>query len=160
MNTKQSQTVVLYRSRQWLVVLWILLPLSTLGVALFGVDAPPDQKAAMMFKVLILMSLINLIALSMFAHLTIELDARALRWNFGLLAWPKWELDIAKIHHVEVCQTRWYEGKGIRLTREGMLYNAAGSGAVRIYKLDGSKIRLGSAEPEILCEKLNALLNK
>lgn len=147
-----------YQSRQWVVLLWILLPLSTLAVALFGVDAAPEQKTALLIKVLVLMSLLNLIALTMFAHLTIQLDAETLRWHFGLLKWPKWELRISQIQHVELCNTQWYEGKGIRFTREGMLYNAAGSGAVRIYKVDGSKIRLGCAEPAILCEKINALL--
>lgn len=148
-----------YQSRQWVVLLWVLLPLSTLGVALFGVDAAPEQKAALLVKVIVLMSLINLIALAMFAHLSIQLDQETLRWHFGLLKWPKWELKISQIQRVEPCQTKWYEGKGIRFTREGMLYNAAGSGAVRIYKMDGSKIRLGCAEPEVLCEKLNLQLS-
>lgn len=149
-----------YVSRQWLVLLWVILPLSTVGVALFGIDVPAEQKTVQMIKVLVLMGLVNLIALTMFAHLTIRLDAQLLCWHFGLFKWPKWRLPLAQIQRVELCQTQWYEGKGIRLTREGMLYNAAGSGAVRIYKKDGSKIRLGCAEPEILCEKLNALLNQ
>lgn len=149
-----------YVSRQWLVLLWLILPLSTVAVALFGVDAPPEQKVAQTIQVLVLMSLINLIALVMFGHFTIQLDAQTLHWHFGVFKWPRWNLPLSQIQRIEVCHTRWYEGKGIRLTREGMLYNAAGDGAVRIYKKDGSKIRLGSAEPEVLYAKLNMLLTQ
>jgi hypothetical protein len=48
------------------------------------------------------------------------------------------------------------EGWGLRFTKEGMLYNAAGKAAVRIYKRDGKCIRLGSAEADILIKELNA----
>lgn len=157
MNNKSAG---MYQSRQWVVLLWIVLPVSTVAAALFGVDPASAQKTALLIKVLVLMALLNLIVLSVFAHLTIELDAQALRWHFGLFRWPKWELKISQIQHVELCQTQWYEGKGIRFTREGMLYNAAGSGAVRIYKVDGSRIRLGCAEPEVLYAKLHALLTQ
>ncbi len=149
-----------YESRQFLLLLWLILPISTVAVALFGVDAPPEQRAAQMIQLVVFMSLINLIALLIFGHFTVQLDEQTLRWHFGLLKWPSWCLPISQIQRVELCRTRWYEGKGIRLTREGMLYNAAGNGAVRIYKKDGSKIRLGSAEPEVLYAKLQARLTQ
>lgn len=149
-----------YVSRQRLVLLWLILPLSTLAVALFGVDTSPELKVERMIQVLILMSSVNLIVLVMFGHLTIQLDAQSLSWHFGSLKWPGWRLPLAQIQRVELCHTHWYEGKGIRLTREGMLYNAAGSGAVRIHKKDGGKFRLGSAEPELLYAKLNTLLTQ
>lgn len=149
---------MLYQSRQWMILLWILLPLTTFAVAIFGLDGATAQKSALIWKVLGLMMLINLIALTLFARLTIQLKGDKLRWYFGLFGRPKWELSLSQIQRAEVCNTKWYEGKGIRFTAEGMLYNAAGSGAVRILKIDGSKLRLGSSEPEVLCQKINASL--
>ncbi len=148
-----------YQSRQWMILLWILLPLSTLAVAAFGLDGATAQKSVLIWKVFGLMMLINLLVLTLFARLSIQLEQDKLRWYFGLFGRPKWELALSQIQRVEICNTKWYEGKGIRFTAEGMLYNAAGDGAVRIYKTDGSKIRLGSSEPEVLYQKINALLN-
>lgn len=144
-----------YQTRQWVVLLWIILPLLTLGVGLFDGRQLPVRQ---LLQSLLLIAVINLLVLSVFGHLTIKMSAQELQWQFGVFGWPNWRLKLSEIAHVEVCQTFWYEGKGIRFTREGMLYNAAGNGAVRITKADGKKIRIGSAQPEVLCAKLNAAL--
>jgi len=98
-----------------------------------------------------LLMVVNAVVLLVMAHLRIRLAQGRLSWQFGFLGWPRWSLDVSEIEQVEVCETAWFEGKGIRLTREGMLYNAAGTGAVRIIKKDGTRLRLGSSEPEVLC---------
>lgn len=145
-----------YQSRQWVKLLWVMLPLLTLGVALFD---GRHLALPQLLRSLLLIAIINLFALSIFGHLTIKLNAQDLRWHFGFFSWPKWQLKLADIVHVEVCQTLWFEGKGIRFTKEGMLYNADGNGAIRITKADGKKIRIGSAEPEILCAQLQLALS-
>ncbi|MBR7800765.1 hypothetical protein [Undibacterium fentianense] len=146
-----------FQSRQWMTVLWILLPMSTLAVALFGIGADKGQSAHTFWNVLGIMLVVNLIVLSMFAHLSIVLNARGLYWRFGVLPWPRWELAGAEIAFAEVCQSKWYEGKGIRLTAEGMLYNAAGNGAVRVHKKDGKSFRLGCNNPQQLSTQINIL---
>lgn len=146
----------LYQSRQWVKLLWIMLPLLTVGVALFD---GRHLALPQLLRSLLLIAIINLLVLSIFGHLTIKLYAQELRWHFGFFSWPKWQLKLSDIVHVEVCQTQWFEGKGIRFTKEGMLYNADGNGAVRITKADGKKIRIGSAEPEVLCAQLNLALS-
>lgn len=146
---------VKYQSRQWLKLLWVFLPLLTLAMVLFDMRG---QDLAMLPRAIVVLMLINLIILSMFGHLQIKLDRDSLQWQFGFLGWPKWNLRVQEIRHVEVCETHWYEGKGIRFTREGMLYNAAGRGAVRIVKNDGTRLRLGSDEPEVLCERIKAAM--
>ena len=144
-----------YQTRQWVTLMWVFLPLLTLCVGLFDGRQLPF---ALLMKSLFLIAVINLVVLSIFGHLTIKLDEHSLQWQFGIFPWPKWQLNLSEIKQVEVCQTQWFEGKGIRFTREGMLYNAAGNGAVRITKADGKKIRIGSAEPEVLCARLSVLL--
>jgi hypothetical protein len=146
-----------YQTRQWVTLMWMMLPLLTLGVGIFdGRQLPVPQ----LLKSLLLIAVINLLVLGVFGHLTIKMTAQELQWQFGVFGWPSWCLTYTDMVHVEVCQTMWFEGKGIRFTREGMLYNAAGNGAVRITKSDGKKIRIGTAEPEILCAKLNAQIER
>ncbi len=134
-----------YQTRQWVTVLWIILPLVTLAVMLF--DSRGQDGGG---SVLLLLT-INAVILVLFAHLRIRLAQGRLSWRFGVLALSSWSIEVSEIEHVEVCETPWSSGKGIRFTREGMLYNAAGSGAVRITKKDGTRLRLGSAEPDVLC---------
>lgn len=142
---------VSYQSRQWLKLLWVFLPLFTLGMLLFDMRG---QDLALLPRAITILMLINIVVLSMFGHLQIRLNRELLQWQFGFLGWPKWTLRIQDIRHVEVCETAWYEGRGIRFTREGMLYNADGRGAVRIVKTDGTRLRLGSAEPEVLSARI------
>jgi hypothetical protein len=148
--------IVNYQSRQWVVLLWVFLPVLTIGMVLFDMRG---QDLSLLPRSLALIVLINLFALSFFGHLKTEINGKVLTWHFGFFGWPKWQLHSDQIRQVEVCETNWYEGKGIRFTREGMLYNATGRGAVRIYKADGSKVRLGSAEPEVLCEKIRQMIS-
>ncbi len=127
------------------------MPVATLAVVLFdGFGKDPAQ----LLRGIVLILVLDGIVLCIFGHLSIILSEQQLRWQFGFFGRPRWILSLQDIAHVEVCETRWYEGKGIRFTREGMLYNAAGRGAVRIIKRDNTRLRLGSAEPEILCEQL------
>ncbi|WMW80343.1 hypothetical protein RF679_17095 [Undibacterium cyanobacteriorum] len=116
------------------------------------------QNLALLPRAVLVLLFVNVLVLSVFGFLSIRIDSQTLFWSFGLLGWPRWRLAVAEIASVEVCETQWYEGKGIRFTREGMLYNAAGRGAVRITKKDGSQFRLGSAEPEVLCRHLNQII--
>lgn len=134
-----------YQTRQWITALWIVLPLMTLAVMLF--DSRGQEGGG---SVLLLLA-INFVILVLFAHLRIRLAQGRLTWRFGILALPGWSIHVSEIARAEVCETAWFEGKSIRFTREGMLYNASGSGAVRITKRDGTSLRLGSAEPDVLC---------
>lgn len=140
-----------YQSRQWLKLLWFFLPVFTLGMVLFDMRG---QDVSLLPRAIAILMLVNGLVLGLFGHLQIKLDRDQLQWQFGFVGWPKWSLKVQDIRHVEVCETTWYEGKGIRFTREGMLYNADGRGAVRIIKNDGTRLRLGSAEPEVLSARI------
>lgn len=146
-----NHPTVSYQSRQFLKLLWLFLPLFTMAMVIFDMRG---QSINLLPRALATVFVVNIIILSMFGYLEISLEGEDLKWRFGLLGWPNWSVKLCEIKHIEVCQTQWYEGKGIRFTREGMLYNAAGRGAVRIIKNDGTSLRLGSPEPEILCRKI------
>lgn len=149
---KPSTPQIYYQSRQWVTMLWLILPALTLLTVWFEMR---DQNSEALLRALLLVMLINLFVLCCFGSLNIQLDDAGVHWQFGFFGWPKWNLAWTEIAHVEVCETQRFESRGIRLTREGMLYNASGKGTVRITKADGSKIRLGTAEPEALCAQLH-----
>jgi hypothetical protein len=138
---------IIYQNRQWMKVLWITLPLITL--IMLAIETS-NQSAQQQVKSMTLLLLINAMVIAVIGSLKVSLSESQLIWQFGFLGKPKWTLDFDEIEKVELCKTSWVEGWGIRFTKEGMLYNAAGKTAIRIYKRDGKIIRLGSIEPDVL----------
>jgi len=96
-----------------------------------------------------------LLILLFFNGLTIRVEPAYLRWYFGSLGFPAWKIALRDISSVEASSCAWYEGKGIRVTRSGMLYNASGNLAIKIYTKDGKILRLGTADPQRLLHVLN-----
>ncbi|MBY0572813.1 MAG: hypothetical protein K2P84_03950 [Undibacterium sp.] len=148
---------IIYQSRQLVIKAWVMLPLLSLGIVLF--DTRAQALHAMMFSVA-LMAVVNLLVLGLFAHLKITVDEHNLRWSFGVVSRRNWQVPLAQIAQVELCESLPAEGQGIRLTREGMLYNARGTGAVRIFLRDGIRLRIGCADPALLCAQLTELIAK
>jgi hypothetical protein len=145
----------MYQTRQWIKVLWVTLPLITLLV--IAMDSNLKTMDQYLRSVSLLLA-INALVIVLIGSLKIRLDEQRLSWNFGFLPWPIWRLDLTQIERVELCETRAVEGWGLRFTREGMLYNAAGKAAVRIYKRDGKCLRLGSAEADVLLGQISERL--
>lgn len=145
-----------YQESQWLWMLWLLLPAVTLAVGLGGVAA--DGRDAM--AAIVLLALVNGGLLLFLGRLTVEVYDDRIEWRFGLLGRPRWSVPLAQVVQVEPARTRAIEGWGIRSTREGMLYNASGSGAVRLVLRDGRRIRLGTADPQRLAGFIRARLER
>jgi hypothetical protein len=57
-------------------------------------------------------------------------------------------------------RSRWWEGRGIRFTSQGMLYNVSGTRAVEVQLRDGTRFRLGTDEPERLGDAIRAELGE
>lgn len=93
-------------------------------------------------------------ALLGFSRLVTEVHGDRLVWRFGWLPWPRWQLDLDDVVAVEPATTRWIDGWGMRVTAEGMLYNASGTQAVRLTLRDGRRLRLGSRAPRDLLKAL------
>ena len=81
-----------------------------------------------------------------FSSLTIEVDADALRWSFGLGVWKK-RISLEDVASVTPVRNRWWYGFGIHRTPRGWLYNVAGLDAVEICLRNGRTLRLGTDEP-------------
>ncbi|MES2069097.1 MAG: hypothetical protein V4488_02030 [Pseudomonadota bacterium] len=136
-----------YIERQFASVLWIVLPVISLLVFMFHYNAA--QQAAQTWALGIVV-LANALILLLLGRLTISIDATHLRWHFGFIGWPAWSIPLAEIAGAEATSSRWIEGWGIKYTKQGMLYNAAGTAAVRIRRRNGKSLRLGCSDPRRL----------
>jgi hypothetical protein len=143
-----------YARSQPVTLLWVITPITLVGVGLvlfmtYGAAAWPG---------LVLLGLATLLPLLLLGRLTVEVGADAVEWRFGWLSWPRWRQPLNSIQAVELTTSTASEGWGIRVTRTGKLYNASGSGAVRLHLKNGSSLRLGSDEPARLAGFIQARL--
>ena len=124
-----------------------IIPLAALPVWLAGIATATW---------LILGSMV--VVLSLFASLTVEIDAEHLRIRFGIgLIRKRFPLD-----QIDTCRpvsNPWIYGWGIRLTPHGWLYNVSGQKAVEIKMKSGKTYRIGTDEPEILTAALQEALD-
>ena len=110
----------------------------------------------------VVITFILLSFLILFYRLRIEIDQQSIHIIFGIgIVHIRIEFD--EILEVNAAKTSWYQGLGIRITSEGMLYNIHGSGSVKIlYSKSRNKhtIQLGSANPNSLKEFLLLIKEK
>ena len=98
------------------------------------------------------------VVLSLFASLTVEINAEHLRIRFGIgLIRKRFPLD-----QIDTCRpvsNPWIYGWGIRLTPHGWLYNVSGQEAVELKMKSGKTCRIGTDEPEVLIAALEEALD-
>ena len=138
---------VRYEHRQtgWLIFASALLP--PLGLLAAWTMAPDATRSLPPLLVPLLCAFAAL-ALG-FSWLTVRVDDAWVVVRFGIGLYRR-TIAVADIVHAAPATTRWYEGWGIRITRDGMLYNIGGFGAVRLTLANGRTLRIGSDEPERL----------
>lgn len=144
-----------YERRQVLWLLWIVLP-GTAALTWWLAGAVQAEPRAQLAVAAVAAS--ELLVLAGLGRFVVRVQGDTLHWRFGYLGWPHWQLPLADIRTVEQARCTWVEGWGIRRTKEGMLYNARGSGAVRLTLKDGRRLRLGSDEPDRLAAFIAARL--
>jgi hypothetical protein len=88
-----------------------------------------------------------------FSSLTIMVDDGWLGWHFGLGLSRK-TVPLADVVSAEATTTTWMEGRGIRYTARGWLYNVAGRQAVLVAMRDGKRFMLGTDEPDALVQAI------
>jgi len=90
------------------------------------------------------------------SSMTIEVDQERLTFWFGP-GWIRRSFRLADIQSwAAVTNPLWY-GWGIHLTPHGWLYNVGGREAVQLAFTDGRRLRVGTDEPERLCEAIKAM---
>ncbi|HEY0955416.1 MAG TPA: hypothetical protein VGE36_11705 [Roseateles sp.] len=125
-------------------LLVVLLPLAA-GLWLFGANRSDEAW--------LLPALPALLAVGL-GRMVTEVHGDRITWRFGWLPWPRWRVDLDEVVAVEAARSRWTEGWGLRITGEGMLYNASGTKAVRLMLRDGRRLRVGTQQPHALLQAL------
>jgi len=97
------------------------------------------------------------IALGLFATLTVEMSQGALEIRFGPGIIRK-RFPIEDIESCRLVRNPWYYGWGIRLTPHGWLYNVSGTLAVELQMRNGKRYRIGTDAPQELATALQGHL--
>lgn len=85
----------------------------------------------------------------LFHSLTVCVSREAIRLHFGIGLIRK-SFAVDDIRSVQAVRSHWYNGWGIRLIRNGWLYNISGFDAVEIVMRNGKVYRIGTDEPRRL----------
>lgn len=101
--------------------------------------------------VLLIVALLGVVAMS---SLTVEVDHERFRFWFGPGCLGR-SFPLSDIRSWTAVRNPWWYGWGIHLTPRGWLYNVGGRGAVELELADGGRLRVGSDEPERLCEAID-----
>jgi len=92
--------------------------------------------------------------LAIMSRLTVSVTDEQLKIRFGPVGLVHKEWALSDIISATPVTNQWIYGWGIRWTPHGRLYNVAGNHAVEILLLSGTKVRIGTDEPEALCRAL------
>lgn len=105
---------------------------------------------------LLFMSLILIICLLLFFQMRISEDNEKIRISYGIGLIKK-IIDIHNIERIEIVRNKWYYGLGIRIIKNGWLYNIQGLNAIEL-KLKNSKsiIRIGTADNKKLKKEIES----
>lgn len=103
---------------------------------------------------LLIMSLIFIICLLLFFQMRTSVDNEKIRISYGIGLIKK-TIDIHNIERIEIVRNKWYYGLGIRIIKNGWLYNIQGLNAIEL-KLKNSKsiIRIGTADKKKLKKEI------
>ena len=105
---------------------------------------------------LLIMSTIFIISLLLFFQMRTSVDNEKIRISYGIGLIKK-TIDIHNIERIEIVRNKWYYGLGIRIIKNGWLYNIHGLNAIEL-KLKNSKsiIRIGTADKKKLMKEIES----
>jgi hypothetical protein len=92
---------------------------------------------------------IIVVTLLLFAWLTVDVDGSQLLATMGIGLVRK-RVPLAEVRYFSVEKTPWRYGWGIRRIPGGILYNVSGTWSVELVLHDGSRVRIGTNEPDAL----------
>jgi hypothetical protein len=135
---------------------WVTLAVCVGIVILFQLLPTPHAPRA------ILLPVITLVALSIVAlmgTLGVEVDEALVRIKFGVGLIRK-SFRLEEIQACRPVRNRWWWGWGVRLIPGGWLYNVSGLDAVELVMTNGKVFRIGTDEPQVLSDFIQARLSK
>ena len=102
-------------------------------------------KQTMPLLILVLLICVFIITTLLFYKLSIKLNDKYLIISFGIGLFKK-KIKISDIKDVKKIKTKWYTGWGIRIVKNGILYNIQGLYAVELtFKDKKSIVQIGTS---------------
>ena len=117
------------------------------GGFIYSFDGPSDEF-------LITLAILSGI-ICFFGWLTVTIDKTHLKIRMGLGLFGR-KVPLKEITNSKITKIPWWLGSGVRYYRGGMIYNVAGFQAVEIIYKNNKVIIIGTAEPEILKQKIDS----
>jgi len=97
------------------------------------------------------------VTLVLFHSLSVEIRDGMLRIRYAF-GFPFRTIDLNDVAKVEVVRNHWWYGFGIKYTPRGWLFNISGLDAIELTFHSGRTVRVGTDEPETLCDAVQAAL--
>ena len=132
---------------------WVTLGAMLAVVLLVAVSVAPLRAPL----IVSLLMAVTLAVASVFASLSVTLDERYLTIRFGLTPIRK-RIVLADVASFRQVRNPWYVGWGIRYIGGGWLYNVSGFDAVELVRHGGSRLIIGTNDPDGLQRALSAAL--
>ncbi|MDN3617430.1 hypothetical protein [Vibrio gallaecicus] len=85
---------------------------------------------------------INLVIGVLFFSMTIGINGNKVYWYFGF-GFLRKEIELCHIVNILPYETKWYQGIGVRMLKDGWLYNASVGKALKLTLSNGKNVYLG-----------------
>ena len=143
-----------YKRRQYghLTVGSILIIVAILA----SVSVLDEEPGGSLFLTILIVAF-TLIGL-LFMSLTVIVEASCVRLIYGV-GLIRRRIPMERIESAIPVRNSWWYGLGIRLTPHGWMWNIQGLDAVELTYADGSRFRIGTADPEGLSSAINDRLS-
>jgi len=123
---------------------------AAVGVAVYTVVALGSRPTLWLLVAVAVLGVVT------FGSMTVDVDHDRLTFWFGP-GWIRRSFPLEEITSWSAVRNPWWYGWGIHLTPQGWLYNVGGSGAVQLELRDGRRLRVGTDEPERLCDAITVM---
>ncbi|HCG8565382.1 hypothetical protein [Vibrio parahaemolyticus] len=98
---------------------------------------------------------INLVIAVLFYSMTVGVSGNKIYWYFGF-GFLRKEMELSDIVQTSLYETKWYQGIGIRMLKDGWLYNASVGKALQLTLTSGKNVHLGCKDWKGLQHALNS----
>lgn len=132
----------------WVTIVALVAALAIIGAAATGLGPGSPGKPFVMASMALFALLIPL-----FGWLQVTVDDEAVTARFGI-GWIRKKIKLRDIQSVAAVRNKWWYGWGIRMLESGWMYNVSGLDAVELELKHGSRLRIGTDEPEQLIEAI------
>ena len=141
----------MYQHKQTGWTLIIPIGVAVLAIGYLSIQEP-NWIALLVFVILV-------VTLWLFSGLTVMVDEHSIQVRFGPGAIKK-TISLADIQSAKPVRNKWWYGWGIHTIPGGWVYNISGLDAVELVLRDGRIYRVGTDEPQRLCDFVRERLGR